>query len=313
MMNNNIVFNFKSNWFENEIINKVGIEGLWVYFNIRKFKLQYAADICVLSLDLLHKEMQQYYKSNNRKYSTTNLREIIFNLKKNKVLNFDRKYNMKSNSDLCYIELLDLPQLDKNFKPKTNEDYFITVDTDTISKIFEVGLNENHFAVYYCLKKYINVQGKANGQITLSYEKMGQWLGINKDTANKYAIELEQNKIIANEYTKLQNGHKGNSFILTTNKNLGEDEQITKIAERNNIKRVKKKLQNKKIKVTKGALEEKEYLYRFMTPAETKKIEEKEKIHVVYAIEYLYFNLLDALEERQKNNDRFIEDIMKAN
>lgn len=313
MMNSKIVFNFKSNWYENETINKIGIDGIWVYFNIRKFKLQYASDVCVFSLDLLYKEIQQYYKANNRKYSKTNLREIIFKLKKHKIVTFDKKYNPQTNSDLCYMQLLDLPQLDEKYKPLSSEDYFITVDTDTINYIFQNGLNENHIITYYCLKKYINVQGKADGQITLSYLKMGEWLGIDKDTANKYAVELEQNKIIANQYTKLQNGHKGNSFILTNNKNLGQDEEITRIAEKNNIKRIKKKLQNNKIKVTVSAIDEKKHLYKYLTENEKKVLEEKYDINIVYAIEYLYFNLLNSLEERENSSNKFMEDIQKTN
>ncbi|NMM65540.1 hypothetical protein HBE96_23465 [Clostridium sp. P21] len=310
-MNEKIVFNYKSNWYENTVISKIGIEGLWVYFNIRKFKLQYCKDICVFSLDLLHKEIQSYYKENNRKYSTSNIRDIIFQLKKYKIINFDRKYSMKNTIDLCYCELLDLPNLDNKYKPLSDNDYYITVDTDTINGIFDKGLNEKHIAVYYCLKKYINVQGTPTGQINLSYEKMSEWLGINKETANIYAIELEKNKIIANEYTKSKAGHKCNSFIISNNKNLGQDSTISEIAEKNNIKRLKKKLQNNKIKVTVKAFDNMEEYIELMTETEKDHIKELNEKNIVYAIEYFYFELLDALKERKNNKDNFITDVRK--
>jgi len=312
-MNNKIVFNFKSNWFDTGIVSKINIEGLWVYFNIRKFKLQYSNDICVFNLDLLHKQIQQYYKSNNRKYSVNSLREIIFQLKRHKIINFDRKYNMKNSNDLCYCKLLDLPSLGDKYKPLSDDDYYITVDTDTINKIFEIGLNEKHLITYYCLKKYINVQESSNGKITLSYKKMGQWLGINKETANTYAIELEKNKIIANEYTKSQAGHKCNSFILTTNKNLGQDSTVNEIAEKNNIKRLKKKLQNNKIKVTIKAFDGMKEYIDLMTQTEKDHINKLHKKHITYAIEYFYFELLDDLKERKKDKDNFINNIEKEN
>ncbi|WIF94297.1 helix-turn-helix domain-containing protein [Caminicella sporogenes] len=306
---NKVVFNFKSNWFEEGVVNKIGINGLWIYFNIRKFKLQYSSNICVFSLDLLYKEIQQYYKTKNRKYSKSNIREIIFKLKKFGIIDFDRKYNMKNNNDLCKCELLDLPILDKNFKPVSSDDYYITVDTDVINKIFKLDMDERHIITYYCLRKFSNAN-----QITVSYEKMAKWLGVSKNTVNKYCIELEENKIIANQYSRSQAGHKCNSFILTDNKNSDNNKLVSKIAEKNNVKRdiekIKKELKNKNIKVTNRAFEDvKEYL-PYLKDAEKKKISDFKKKHIVYAIKYLYFELLDELKNRKNNST--IEEVATA-
>lgn len=313
MVNNKVVFNFKSNWFDGDVVKKIGIDGLWVYFNIRKYKLQYSKDACIFSLDLLHKEIQHYYKSNNRKFSKVYIKEVIFNLKKHSIVEFDRKYNMLNSKDLCCCELLDLPNLDDKFKPISNDDYFITVDTDTINKIFEVGLNERHIISYYVLKKYINVQGTASGHITLSYQKMGEWIGINKDTANGYCVELENKKILANEYTKSQAGHKSNSFILTTNKNIGDDATVNEISDKNGAKRLKRKLQNNKIKVTERAFDKYEEELKLMTNDEKIKFNKLKEKNVVYAIEYIYFELLEGLKQRKKDQSIFLSSITERN
>lgn len=292
-MSNKIIFSIKSNWFDKGKIKELDIEGLWVYINIRKFVLRYMNNICAFSIDELYKEIQRYYKENyNKKYSKPNLKNYLFKLKKFKIINFDRKYNMKNSTDLVLCALNDLPNLDDKYKPISEEDYFITIDFEMIEHIFNSGLNENHVIVYYLLKKYINAD-----QITISYDYMSNILNIDKNSINKYSFELEQYEFIANQYTKLQNGHIGNNFLVSTDKTYKKDENIKEVSNKNNIKRLKKKLQNKKIMVTEKAIIQQEKYLKYMTEEESKIFNDKKEIHIVYAIEYLYLELLDKLKE----------------
>jgi hypothetical protein len=72
---------------------------------------------------------------------------------------------------------------------------------------------------------------------------------------------------------------------------------------KNEVPKIKKRLQNKGYKVTKKALDEIRDELKFMTGAEKEKCKELADKHIVYMIEYVYFELLDDLKQRKSQHD----------
>lgn len=291
---NNFLFNFKANWYKNGKIKEIGFESFFLYLNMRKYELRKNCTLGCISVNLMYDEISKYHLSNGRRYTRPEIKKKLLDLRKNNVIQFEGR--LDDHGQLLLIEFLDIPQLDSNYKPLTENDHFIIVETKFLDTIIENGLKEEHLILYLYLKTF-------HKEIRPSYETIGNMLGISKNTANNYGKQLEQFKIIANVKDKAQTGHIQNKFIVPTVKNYDQfvdqfEQHFTKLE----IEKVKKKLKNNKIKVTEKAYNDVRYLFKHLTKEEKDELNKRRKEHVVFAISYLYFELLDELKMRENIN-----------
>lgn len=290
---NNFLFSFKSNWYENEVIKNIGSDLFFLYLNIRKYELKQNRYAACISIELMFEEISKYHVSNGRKYTRPDIKSKLLELRKKKVVNFEGR--VKSNEQLIKVEFLDLPNLDVKFKPMSDDDNFVIVETQFIDQIMICGLKEEHVTLYLYLKKFNKISNP-------SYASIGRMLGINKDTANRYGKQLEKNKLLVNKRDKAQTGRNQNHFLVPDAKGYDKfvddnEEHFTKLE----VEKIKKKLKNHGIKVTKRAYDDISHLFQYLTSEEKELLSDKHKKHVVYAIEHLYFELKDKLESRYKN------------
>lgn len=290
-MDENFKFQIKSGWLDDGLIRRVGVDCFFLYLNIRKFELRRMKNIGCVSVELLFEEMKRYPVANGRKYTRPDIKNKLLSLKSKGLIDFNRR--IENMNDLLWVTFLDLPQLDEKFKPETEDDHFVIVETGMMDLMMECGLKEVHFILYLYLKKF-------NEMSMPSYQRIGRILGVNKNTANIYGRQLEECKIIANVKSVRSNGREHNQFIVPGYDEYDQflrrmDEHFIRV----DVGRIKNKLKKNGIKVTKRALDDVRDWIDELSGEEKVKLDELCDRHIVFGIEYVYFELMDEYKMRK--------------
>jgi hypothetical protein len=124
-------------------------------------------------------------------------------------------------------------------KPKTEDDYYISVETQLLDIYKQRGLNHKYYPIYCLIKKLQN--GSVEKKAFMSIEKMALWIGYSKDYTNKLIHNMNRSCVLYSDYR--DNGKGGEYFehhLMSGNK---EDEFLKafKSGIDKNIKRWDKK------------------------------------------------------------------------
>ena len=288
---NNKQININNKIIEGKVIADISAECFYTYLTIRKFELAYE-DKSVFSIDLLYKTIKDSIGKYNRNFTIDKIRDYIIKLKKYNLISYKYK-SLQDEKEYRIIELNELPNMGSGYT-------FTSLDLNIIDVIVKkLGVKE--LMVWICLCKFTNAD-----QITVSYHTMSKWLGYDKDTCNRYGFALESEGFICNEKGrtmakgKNKEQHACNSFkICDKADNLDEFKSIyqDKI-DKHKLTRVKRRLQNKKFKVSKNELENHKELIEQMTEEELAEFNNLKEIHIAYALEYLCINKYAELNKR---------------
>lgn len=201
----------KSVWFDNfgrkkNVFQKIGCEGLYLYFQLYKFKLQ-QQDVFVTSISLLRKETG---------YSTELIFELLKKLKRVgviKLCNVSRwDYLLDGDKvldkNVLVIAANDVPVTERKENvdvPVSEEDYYISVNLDMFDRFKGLfgtgskGVNIERYVALYCLiQKW--------GKLKMSIEQIAALLEFDKDYVHKMLQSLQESKLLRSNKKKRRGG-----------------------------------------------------------------------------------------------------------
>ncbi|GAA0432625.1 hypothetical protein GCM10008983_06530 [Lentibacillus halophilus] len=216
----------KSNWFDGKdnMFKKIGKEeGLNLYLQLFRFRLhqgKYDEHVFRVTIGELKEFTKMNCKTKLRNNQVFDLlkkmsRAGIIELHKPVRWNYLVDENDKIKPDtLIVLKAIDVPHTykgaDKNGvsidSPTTDNDYYITINFNTIDYIYnDLSLTSKEVSVYLLMLKLSNnSEHKAN----ININKIENWLGYSDDTITNILITLNENYLLATHTKK--NGKKIN-------------------------------------------------------------------------------------------------------
>lgn len=210
-----------SEWFDNDkenVYDKIGYEGLNLYFQLYKFRLHRQEDehTFITSISMLRKETG---------YKTDNVFNLLKKLKSANVItikNVSRwSYLIDSNTkkvkdkDILHIVATDTFPID-NYEQQDDR-YYIYIPFDLFELYKSKGLNEKYYPLYCLIKKWSqNIETK----MYMSIEKMAGVLGFDKDYVNKMINNMNRLQLLVSYKRKRDSGYgyKYEHYILDSAK-----------------------------------------------------------------------------------------------
>lgn len=212
-MINNFTVNFvkiKSSWFDKDgIINKIGVNGFYLYIQLYKYFLHNQnKEIFLTSVYLLKKDTG---------FTESETIDLIKLLIRHKIINttvtrWDR-YNQKNN---LIIEGTDLPQTHREVRgntevdvPNTENDYYIVLDMKLLQEYKKENMNITSYSIYALINKYIST---LEIKSTISINEIALRLNISNDKAQKTIRNLNRSKFMYSKYRKVNSKQFGKSY-----------------------------------------------------------------------------------------------------
>lgn len=160
-------FKIKSNWFdENGKFSKMGSDTLNLYFSLFKFRLHGQSNEYTFLTSIYHLRKETGYSKSAIFLHLKSLIKLKI-IEINNVKRWDRflsSNNSIPEKNILEIVAIDAPLIDKitdesgntTDKPKTEDDYYISVETALLNLYNARGLSHKYYPIYCLIKKLQN-------------------------------------------------------------------------------------------------------------------------------------------------------------
>jgi hypothetical protein len=247
-------FKIKSNWFDEDgKFKKMNADTLYLYFSLFKFRIYGQENDYMFMTSIYHLRKETGFTKSKifeqlKQLIKLNIVTIV------NVRRWDRFFSSKGVPEKNILEIIaiDIPKTQKikdesgntTDKPETENDYYVSVETQLLEQYRVRGLNHKYYPIYCLIKKLQN--GNVEKKSFMSIEKMALWLGYDKDYLHKLIQNMNRKYVL---FSDLRDNGKGSKYFEHHLLKIDQDEQFLntyKLSIERNIKKWDKKKRNGK-------------------------------------------------------------------